>query len=182
MSARPTRAVFLDRDGVLNAALVREGKPYPPASLAEFVLLEGVREACAELKAAGFLLIVATNQPDVGRGTQTRESVEEMHRYLREQLPLDGVEVCFHPGGGVPCTCRKPAPGMLRRAAKELGIDLSASYMVGDRWRDIDCGVAAGCTAVFLERGYAEELRAQPAFRAADLREAAGWILARESA
>jgi D-glycero-D-manno-heptose 1,7-bisphosphate phosphatase len=175
------RAVFLDRDGVLNAAVVRDGKPYPPAGLREFVLLDGVREACAELHAAGFLLIVATNQPDVGRGTQSRAAVEEMHAYLQRELPLDRIEVCYDPGGGVPSADRKPAPGMLLRAAAELSIDLAASYMIGDRWRDIDCGAAAGCTTVFIDRGYAEELRTPPDFRAADLREAAQWILARQT-
>lgn len=174
------RAVFLDRDGVLNAVVVRDGKPYPPAYLGEFVLLEGVREACADLRAAGFLLVVATNQPDVGRGTQSREAVEEMHAHLARELPLDRIEVCYDPGGGLPSLDRKPAPGMLLRAAAELSIDLGASYMVGDRWRDIDCGAAAGCTTVFIDRGYSEELRAPPDFRAADLREAADWILARE--
>src|SRR4051794_23667312 len=111
----PQRAVFLDRDGVLNAAMVRDGKPYPPAHVGEFVLLEGVREACADLRAAGFLLIVATNQPDVGRGTQSRAAVEEMHAYLRREVPLHGIEVCYDPGGGVPSPDRKPAPGMLLR-------------------------------------------------------------------
>ncbi len=110
------RAVFLDRDGVLNAPLVRDGKPYPPAHLGEFVLLEGVREACADLRAAGFLLVVATNQPDVGRGTQTRAAVEEMHAHLARELPLDRIEVCYDPGGGLPSPDRKPAPGMLLRA------------------------------------------------------------------
>lgn len=174
------RAVFLDRDGVLNAPLVRDGKPYPPADLGEFVLLEGVREACAGLRAAGFLLVVATNQPDVGRGTQSRAAVEEMHAHLARELPLDRIEVCYDPGGRLPSPDRKPAPGMLLRAAAELSIDLGVSYMVGDRWRDIDCGAAAGCTTVFIDRGYSEALRAQPDFRAANLREAADWILARE--
>ncbi|HEV7403346.1 MAG TPA: HAD-IIIA family hydrolase [Chthoniobacteraceae bacterium] len=176
------RAVFLDRDGVLNAAVVRDGKPYPPAHVGEFILLEGVREACADLKAAGFLLIVATNQPDVGRGTQTRATVEAMHDHLQRELPLDRIEVCYDPGGGVPSLDRKPAPGMLLRAAAELAIDFRASYMVGDRWRDIDCGAAAGCTTVFIDCGYVEELRTPPDFRCANLREAADWILARERA
>ena len=174
------RAVFLDRDGVLNAAVVRDGKPYPPANLAEFILLDGVHEACADLHAAGFLLIVATNQPDVGRGTQTRAAVEEIHAHLQRELPLDRIEVCYDPGGGIPSADRKPAPGMLLRAAAELAVDLAASYMVGDRWRDIDCGATAGCTTIFIDRGYSEELKAQPDFRCADLRAAANWILARE--
>ena len=174
------RAVFLDRDGVINEPVVREGKPYPPATVEEFRILPGVVEACRQLQAAGFVLVVATNQPDVGRGTQTRETVEAMHRAMCAQMPIDHVEDCYHPGREEACACRKPAPGMLRHAADLLGIDLGKSYMVGDRWRDIDCGAAAGCATIFIDRGYREELRANPNFRAADLPAAARLILERE--
>ena len=173
-----TRAVFLDRDGVINRPVVRDGKPYPPATVAEFELLPGVAEACVRLKAAGYLLVVATNQPDVGRGTQRREEVEAMHAAMCVALPIDRVEVCYDPGQGKPSEFRKPAPGMLLRAARALDIDLGQSWMVGDRWRDIDCGVAAGCRTIFLDYGYDEKLRAQPDFRAASLSEAAAHILA----
>lgn len=173
------RAVFLDRDGVINRALVRENKPYPPSSLADFEILPDVPEACRKLKEAGFVLVVATNQPDVGRGSLTREAVEAIHAFMRKQLPVDRVEVCYHPGKGESeCECRKPRPGMLLRAAQALGIDLTNSWMVGDRWRDIDCGHAAGCHTVLVERSYAEELRHQPDYRAASLLEAAQIILA----
>ena len=180
MSPQIQRAVFLDRDGVINRALERDSKPYPPASLAEFEILPEVPEACALLKAAGFLLVVATNQPDVGRGTLDRNIVEAIHAAMMSRLPIDRVEVCFHPGKGLSdCACRKPRPGMPRQAAKALNIDLAASWMVGDRWRDIDCGHAAGCRTVFIDRGYAEELRQAPDFRVADLLEAARVILRR---
>jgi len=173
------RAVFLDRDGVINRALEREGKPYPPRSIQEFEILPGVPEACAKLKQAGFLLIVATNQPDIGRGTLKQEVVEAIHREMTRQLPIDRVEVCYHAGQGKSdCDCRKPKPGMLLRAARELGIDLQRSWMVGDRWRDIDCGHAAGCRTIFIERGYTEELKQSPDFRVRDLAEAAEIILA----
>ena len=171
-------AVFLDRDGVINRALTREGKPYPPSGLAEFEILPGVLEACAMIKQAGFLIVVVTNQPDVGRGTLKRAVVESIHAHLRRLLPLDGVEVCYHPGRGDSlCDCRKPQPGMLRRAAQSLNIDLAASWMVGDRWRDIDCGHAAGCHTVFLDYGYDEPLKQQPDYRAQSLLEAADLIL-----
>jgi len=178
VAADPKRVVFLDRDGVINRPVVREGKPYPPATVAEFELLPGVEEACARLKAAGWLLVVATNQPDVGRGTQRREEVEAMHAAMCAQLPIDRVEVCYDPGQGQPSEFRKPAPGMLLRAARELNVDLAQSWMVGDRWRDIDCGVAAGCRTIFIDYGYDEKLRAQPQFRAGSLSEAAAVILA----
>jgi D-glycero-D-manno-heptose 1,7-bisphosphate phosphatase len=175
------RAVFLDRDGVINRALERDCKPFPPRSLDEFEILPEVPAACAKLKAAGFLLVVATNQPDVGRGTLKKELVEEIHAHLMKQFPIDRVEVCFHPGQGKSdCDCRKPKPGMLLRAARELNIDLSHSWMVGDRWRDVDCGHAAGCRTIFINRGYAEELRQKPDFSAGNLGGAADIIL-RES-
>jgi D-glycero-D-manno-heptose 1,7-bisphosphate phosphatase len=125
------------------------------------------------------LLVVATNQPEVGRGTQRREIVEAMHERLRAALPVDRIEVCYEAGGpgAAPSEMRKPGPGMLRRAARELGIDLGQSFMVGDRWRDIDCGHAAGCVTLFIERGYAEALRQPPHFRVGNLAEAATIIL-----
>ena len=173
------RAVFLDRDGVINRALERDGLPYPPANLGEFEIFPEVPEACRCLKQAGFLLVVATNQPDVGRGTLTQETVEIVHAEMCRRLPLDRVEVCYHPGKGLSdCDCRKPKPGMLLRAARELGIDLAQSWMVGDRWRDVDCGRAAGCRTIFIDRGYAEELKQPPDFRVKDLLEAAEIILA----
>ncbi|MDD3179139.1 MAG: HAD-IIIA family hydrolase [Opitutaceae bacterium] len=176
-------AVFLDRDGTLNRQVVRDGKPYPPATVEEFVLLDGVADACARLKAAGFVLVVATNQPDVGRGTQSQSAVEAMHARLRQLVPaLDHIEVSYDAGGsGPPAPRRKPAPGMLLDAARTLGLDLSSSWMVGDRWRDIDCGHAAGCRTVFIDWGYAETLRAQPDFVVKNLAEAAGIILAEVS-
>jgi D-glycero-D-manno-heptose 1,7-bisphosphate phosphatase len=175
------RAVFLDRDGVINRALEREAKPYPPRSLAEFEILPEVPDACAKLRAAGFLLVVVTNQPDVGRGTLKKEIVDIIHAEMCRRVPIDRVEVCYHPGKGLSdCDCRKPRPGMLLRAAKELGIDLAQSWMVGDRWRDVDCGHAAGCRTIFIDRGYAEELRQKPDFSAGNLAQAADIIL-RES-
>lgn len=177
-SLKPVRIVFLDRDGVINRALEREAKPYPPRTLEEFEILPEVPSACAKLKAVGFLLVVATNQPDVGRGTLDKPVVEGIHAHMMARLPIDRVEVCYHPGQGQShCDCRKPKPGMLVQAARELNADLAQSWMVGDRWRDVDCGHAAGCKTIFIDRGYAEELRQQPDFRAKNLLEAADIIL-----
>ncbi len=168
----PRRAVFLDRDGVIVTAVVRDGLPHPPADLESMSLEPGATEACALLKRAGFLLVLATNQPDVGRGTQRRGVVEAMHAELLRRLPLDRVEVCYDARDGE-SNRRKPAPGMLLSASAEMGIDLATSFMVGDRWRDIDCGAAAGCRTVFIDRGYAETLRATPDFRVPDVLAAA---------
>lgn len=172
-------AVFLDRDGTLNAAVVRDGKPYPPATPEEFTLLPGVIEGCARLHAAGFVLVVATNQPDVGRGTQRREIVEAIHARLCELLPITRVEVSYDAGGeNPPSEFRKPRPGMLLRAAQELGLDLKRSWMIGDRWRDIDCGAAAGCRTIFIDWGYDEKLRVPPEFTVRDFPAGAGIVLA----
>jgi D-glycero-D-manno-heptose 1,7-bisphosphate phosphatase len=158
-------AVFLDRDGVLNRPCVQDGHPYPPASVNEFVLYEDVLDGCTLLKNAGFLLVVVSNQPDVGRGRQPRTIVEAMNKKLVTAIPLlDRIEVCFHAGEdyGDFCECRKPKPGMVLRAAAELGIDIPASYMIGDRWRDIDCARAAGCHPIYIDRGYSEPLHQEP--------------------
>jgi D-glycero-D-manno-heptose 1,7-bisphosphate phosphatase len=169
----------LDRDGTLNVQVVREGKPYPPQTVAEFRLFDDAPAACRDLAAAGYLLVVATNQPDVGRGSQQQTVVEAMHGRLRALVPeIARVEVCYDPGRGEPSRRRKPEPGMILDAARDLGLDLARSWMVGDRWRDIDCGRRAGLRTVFIDFGYAEELRAAPDFTVKSLREAAGIILA----
>ncbi len=179
VNAQSVRIVFLDRDGVINRAVEREGKPYPPGTIVEFEILPEVPAACAKLKAAGFLLVVATNQPDVGRGTLDRADVERIHAHMLSRLPIDRVEVCYHPGKGQSeCDCRKPRPGMLLRAAHDLHADLGRCWMVGDRWRDVDCGHAAGCKTIFIDRGYSEELKQKPDFTAKNLLEAAEVILA----
>jgi D-glycero-D-manno-heptose 1,7-bisphosphate phosphatase len=159
------RAVFLDRDGVINKPVVREGRPYPPAELKDFELYEDVASGCARLESSGYLLLVITNQPDVARGTQTRAVVDAMHRKMLDALPqITRVEVCWHAGAdwGDPCDCHKPAPGMVLRAVQALGIDLAQSFLVGDRWRDVDCGHGAGCRTVFIDRNYSELLRQPP--------------------
>jgi D-glycero-D-manno-heptose 1,7-bisphosphate phosphatase len=177
MGVGSLRAVFLDRDGVLVHASVRNGKPYPPASLQELEILPDVREALAELKKRGFLLIVVTNQPDVARGTQTRATIESMHAALREALPIDDVLVCYHDDRDG-CDCRKPKPGLLLQSAREHSLQLKDSYVIGDRWRDIDAGHEAGCTAVWIDCGYDETGPAKaPAARVNSLRQAAEWII-----
>jgi len=174
------RAVFLDRDGVINRVVVRKGMPYPPSCVEEFELYADVPDGCARLKAANFLLVVITNQPDVGRGTQNREAVEAMNLKMQSALPvLDRIEVCYHGGEryGQPCDCRKPRPGLIFRAAAELNIDPKKSYVVGDRWRDVDCARAAACRAIFIQRGYKETLREAPDFTVANFDEAVTAIL-----
>jgi len=153
--ARLRPAVFLDRDGVLNRCEVVNGKPYAPRRLRDFRLLPGVADAVRALKDAGFLLVVATNQPDIGNGLVAAATVAAMHDRLRARLPLDAIELCPHKQAAG-CGCRKPKPGMLRRAARRLGISLADSVMVGDRASDIAAGKAAGCRTIFIDRRYRE--------------------------
>ena len=173
------RAVFLDRDGVINRSFVRDGKPYPPYTLDELEILPGVPEALGQLRTAGFRLIVVTNQPDVARGRQTRKMVEAIHAVLQDRLAFDGLHVCYHDNADQ-CNCRKPAPGMLIAAAQEQNIDLAASFMVGDRWGDIEAGRRAGCTTILIDYEYAEHLRSEPHIRVKSLYEASNWILAQK--
>jgi D-glycero-D-manno-heptose 1,7-bisphosphate phosphatase len=170
------RVVFLDRDGVINRAVTREGRPFPPASVEQIEILPDVSEALALLKRSGMRLAVVTNQPDVARGTQTRENVEAINAFLAARLPLDRFEVCFHDDTGN-CDCRKPKPGLIRSAAQALGSDPTQGFVVGDRWRDIEAGRAAGCRTVWIDRGYDEKSPAQYDYRAESLLDAAQWII-----
>jgi len=171
------RAVFLDRDGVINRAFVRDGKPFPPPTPQDLEVLPGVPEALHELKSHGYELLVVTNQPDVGRGKQSREALDAMHQGLRALLPLDDILVCCHTDKDE-CDCRKPMPGMLLEAARKHNIDLAASFMVGDRWRDIEAGYNAGCRTILIDYGYSERPPdREPDLRVSSLREAADWII-----
>lgn len=170
-------AVFLDRDGVLNEPVMRNGRPHPPADAAGLLICEGAHEALGALREAGFALIVVSNQPDVARGTTSPQTVDAINDRLRAALPLDDLLVCPHDDADR-CDCRKPKPGLLRRGARLHQIDLRRSYLVGDRWRDIEAGTAAGCTTVFIDRRYAEPQPAAPDARVESILEAAGWIIA----
>jgi len=170
------RAVFLDRDGVLNNAVIRNGKPYPPAGLNEVHIMPGVREGLAALKDAGFLLIVVTNQPDVARGRVTLASVEEINSHLKEELPLDDFKTCYHDNADN-CDCRKPKPGNILRAADEYQIDLKKSFMIGDRWSDVEAGRRAGCRTIFIDSGYTEQAPEAPDYEASNFTRAVEVIL-----
>lgn len=168
------RAVFLDRDGVLNKAVVRAGKPYPPASVDDLEILPGVASALARLKAAGYRLVVVTNQPDIARGKTTRLAVEAIHAHMATLLPIDEFRMCPHDDEDG-CACRKPLPGLLIHPPTT---DVAASVMVGDRWRDIDAGRAAACRATILvDYQYDEAIPHEPDVRVRSLDEAAEWIL-----
>ena len=172
-----TKAVFLDRDGVLNHAIVRDGMPYPPADWTNWKSIPMRPERCAGSKQAGYLLIVVTNQPDIARGTQTRDAVDEINAALGAALPIDEFVVCAHDDADN-CACRKPKPGMVLEAAARHAVDLRQSFLIGDRWRDIDCGASAGVRTVLIDRGYRERAPEHaPDFVAESLGAAADWIL-----
>lgn len=176
-AGRLSRAVFLDRDGVLSRTVVRDGKPYPPASAAELDIAAGAESALQELKAQGFKLLVVTNQPDLAKGLTTQEDVDAINRKLAAALPVDEFFVCPHIDGDN-CDCRKPKAGLLLEGARKHQIDLSASFMIGDRWRDVEAGQNAGCRTVLIDQGYQEKHPARPPDAIVhSLREAADWIL-----
>jgi D-glycero-D-manno-heptose 1,7-bisphosphate phosphatase len=169
------KAVFLDRDGVINRALVRNGKPYAPRTLADFEILPGVVDTVQALKRAGYLMIVVTNQPDIGNGLVEAAVVEQMHAQLRAAMPIDEIYVCPH-RQDEGCDCRKPKPGMLFSAKKLWNIAMEESYMVGDRYGDVQAGLAAGCTPIFIDKNYIETPAFDVNLRANDL-PAAGAII-----
>jgi D-glycero-D-manno-heptose 1,7-bisphosphate phosphatase len=171
-------AVFLDRDGVLNEAVVRDSLPHAPNRLADLIIYPEAAGAIAKLKAAGYTLIVVTNQPDIGRGEMAREIVDAINSTVRAALPgIDDIRVCWHDDRDQ-CHCRKPKPGLILDAARDYGIDLSASFMVGDRWRDMDCGANAGVRTILVDRGWPERApQHAPDFRVSNVAEAADVIL-----
>jgi D-glycero-D-manno-heptose 1,7-bisphosphate phosphatase len=172
-------AVFFDRDGVLCQAEVREGKPYPPADAAKTVVIPSAMELLPALKDLGYVLLVVTNQPDVARGTRTKENVLEINDKLASLLPLDGFYVCFHDNRDN-CHCRKPKPGLIFEAATRYGLNLSQSWLIGDRASDVEAGLRAGCKTIFLDFEYAELKPARPDFVARDLESAINLILEEE--
>ena len=170
------RAVFLDRDGVINRCFVRGGVPHPPQALVEVGIEDGVAESLAQLRSAGYLLLVVTNQPDVARGSQSQAIVEAINAQLCNELPIDDVAVCYHDNADN-CDCRKPKPGMLTSLAKKWNVDLRHSFMVGDRSGDIHAGEAAGVRTFLVDRPYSKGDQCRPDFRVRDLSHAAQIIL-----
>ena len=170
------RAVFLDRDGVLYANIERDGRLVAPTMLADFRILPGAAEAVSRLKQAGFTLVVVTNQPDVATGRTPRSVVDAMNAQMRAAMPIDDVKVCFHTDEDR-CACRKPQPGMILEAARERSIYLPDSFMVGDRWRDMEAGRNAGCKTILLDIGTVQDGAMQPDRIVKTLNEAVDCIL-----
>lgn len=174
-----TRAVFLDRDGVISANVQRDGRPVAPTSMADFRILPGVEQATRRLKDLGFILVVVTNQPDISTGRNTMATLELMHDEMRRRLPLDDIRVCVHVDADG-CNCRKPKPGMLIDAAREWSVDLQRSIMIGDRWRDIEAGQAVGCLTIMIDWGDNFEKQSTPHKTVRSLPEAVAYIIEHE--
>lgn len=167
---RTGRAVFLDRDGVLNQVIVSNNVSYPPAAVEQLEIMPGAVEATAQLRKMGFYLLVVTNQPDVARGRQTKERVEAINRYLQAELGLDAVYTCYHDSSDG-CNCRKPLPGLLFQATREYPIRLEKSFMVGDRYNDVQAGRQAGCATFLFDQGHAGKPTVEPNYRVNSLAE-----------
>ena len=148
------KAIFLDRDGVVNESIVVDRKPFSPKNSSELKIISGVDIAINILK-EHYLIFVVTNQPDIARGKLTTQDLSNIHNELLNRLAIDKIYFCPHDDNDH-CLCRKPLPGMLRMAEEEYKLDLSKSYMIGDRWKDIDAGIAAGCKTVFIDYSYNE--------------------------
>ncbi len=161
--AAKSRAVFLDRDGVINAMWMdpEHGTVDSPANPDQFQLLPGVPEAIRRLRRLGFRIVVVSNQPGIAKGKMAPHLLDAITRKMQDELrsagaSLDGVYYCLHhPQAALPayrrnCECRKPQPGLLRRATEELGIDLGGSYLIGDGLNDVQAGRAVGCTTIWL--------------------------------
>ena len=174
MPAGAKPAVFLDRDGVLNEAVLVDGRPHPPRDVTQLKIIDGVRQALEQLQACGFELIVVTNQPDIARKKATREDVDKINSALQAALPIDAVYVCPHDDDE--CDCRKPKTGMVDQAVAERNIALAGSVVVGDRWRDIELGQSAGLSTVFIDYGYSEKRPADFGIRVGHIAEAVEWM------
>lgn len=169
------KAVFLDRDGVLNKTIFRDGKPRAPYTVEDFFLFDDVPEAIELLRQNNFVLIVVTNQPDVARGWVSKEAVHAVNQKLSELINVDDIKICFH-DSHEDCPCRKPRPGMLLEAASERDIDLRSSFMIGDRHSDVQAGIAAGCQTILIGQGD-HSSRVTPDYQASSLLEAARFIV-----
>jgi len=168
------KAVFLDRDGVLNRIVMRDGLPCSPRSLDEFELEEGATGVVDRLNREGFLTVVVTNQPDIARGKMKKGVLDTMTERLYKELHLDEVRVCCHDDGDL-CHCRKPKPGMILDAVKKWDIGLDCSFIVGDSWKDMEAGRSAGCGTILLDRVYNQGVICD--YRVTGLSEAVGVIL-----
>jgi D-glycero-D-manno-heptose 1,7-bisphosphate phosphatase len=163
------RAIFLDRDGIINRVILKDGKPFSPGTIDEFVFCDGIAVFLAESRKAGFLNIVFTNQPDIARGLMDLKTLQEMHILVLKNLAVDDVFVCPHDDADN-CCCRKPKPGLLTEAAKKWKIDLNSSFVIGDQSKDVVAGKSAGCVTILMDCPYNKNVECD--YRVMNLRSA----------
>src|SRR3989344_4070411 len=156
------KALFLDRDGIINKIIARDDKQTSPRSFEEFELTPGIKEILKEFKNRGFLNIIITSQPEVERGLVTKEEIDKMHDFIKDNLLIDDLLVCFHDDYHN-CDCRKPKPGLFFGSAKKWDVDLSKSFMLGDTHKDIRAGRSAGVKTILIDTFYNQEV--QPDYR-----------------
>lgn len=164
------KAIFLDRDGVINKIVKRDEKISSPQNLKEFEILPDASKSLGAFKKMGFLNIIITNQPDINRNLLKIEDLQKMHEYIIEKLPVDDIAFCPHVNEDN-CPCRKPEPGLIFRSADKWSIDLAKSYMVGDSWKDILAGKAAGCKTFLLRKEYNKDFKTDYNFEINNLTE-----------
>lgn len=167
-------AIFLDRDGVLNVPIMIKKKSYAPTNIHKFRLYPNVKKLCRRLKKK-YLLIVVTNQPDIKKGKLKIEQLELMHNKLKNQINYDELYFC----SSISKTSfyRKPNPGMLLKAIRNFNINIENSYLIGDRWSDIEAGKKVGCKTIFINRNYYEKKPQSPDFIVKSFSQAVSKIL-----
>lgn len=165
--------IFLDRDGVINKAIIKFGKPHAPKKFEDFQIIDGIKESLLFFKKNGFKVCVFTNQPDVKFNPSIKKEIIKMHNFLIENFAIDLIEVCYHDDSDG-CECRKPKPGMLINAAKKLNVKLDKSFVVGDRWRDIQAGQMVNCRCFYINNNYNEKKPEMPYIEIRHLNELVG--------
>lgn len=168
------KAVFLDRDGVINKVIIRDGRAFSPRTLDEFFLADGIRDAASKLKEKAYKIIVITNQPELARGFISPEILELMTRRIREEILIDDIFICPHDDEHQ-CSCRKPKPGMLLEAAEKWRIELASSFFIGDTWKDMEAGKAVSCNTILIDAIYNQGVSCD--FRVKSLVEAVSIII-----
>ena len=156
------KAIFFDRDGVINKVVFRNGnyqKPIAPWNINEFKIFPGIKKSFCNLKNLGFKIFVVTNQPDIAKGIIDSCFVSRLNKIILQELPVDEIAVCPHEDKNM-CDCRKPKPGMIVSLSKKWGVDCKNSFLVGDSWKDIEAGETAQCTTMLLERHYNTHVKA----------------------
>jgi D-glycero-D-manno-heptose 1,7-bisphosphate phosphatase len=187
------RAVFLDRDGVINEVVPSAEGPDSPRSVDEFRLIAGAGTAIRSLNRLGFPVVVVSNQPGIAKGKLCAADLDAMTEFMRSKLgeefaELDGLYYCLHHPQAVVaeyrvvCECRKPGAGLLTKAGGDMDLALAGSYMVGDQPRDMTAGKSVGCTTVFVTSGASKERPEEADFMCEDLAAAAALIVKLERA